>query len=130
MNNAENGRQHMAAIITEAKTLLKTRQKLIKIADRNKNGWKVVEDYESDDLASNSEVERKLKQAKEAASRKRKPDVFQPVGPIKRQCFGTNTVKSYTNCFSSSWDTLYTLLVWILWESNHQLLVLSAFFQG
>ena len=93
---------------------------LIKIADRSKNGWKIVEEYESDDLASDSEDERKLKRANEAASRKRKPTVFQPMGPVKRQRFGSDTDhtlfrgKSYTNRFGSSWDTLYILLVWIL----------------
>ena len=62
--------------------MLKRKKKLIKIADRNKNAWKVVEEYESDDSASDSEHERKLKRAKEAASRKRKPNVFHQTGPI------------------------------------------------
>jgi hypothetical protein len=44
--------------VQEAKALLKRRQKLIKIADSNKDGWKAVEEYESDDLASNSEDEK------------------------------------------------------------------------
>ena len=94
-NNAENARQRIAALVTEAKATLKRRQKLIKIADRNKNSWKVIEEYESDDLASDLEDERKLKRAKEAASRKRKPTVFQPVGPIKRQRFGADTITRF-----------------------------------
>ena len=44
-------------------------QKLIKIADRYKDGWQVVEEYDSDELASNSDD--KKKQTK-AESKKRK----------------------------------------------------------
>ena len=42
------------------------------MSDRCKDGWQVVEEYESDELASGSEDEKRLKKAKEAASRKRK----------------------------------------------------------
>ena len=45
---------------------------LIKISDTYKDGWQVVKEYESDKLASNSEDEKKIKKAKEAAGRKRK----------------------------------------------------------
>ena len=47
-----------------------------------KNGWEVVEEYDSDDLASDSKDKRMLKRAREAASRIKKPTIFQPVGPI------------------------------------------------
>ena len=52
--------------------MIHKRQKLIKIADKNKDGWQVVEEYESDELASNSDDEKKIKKARETASRKRK----------------------------------------------------------
>ena len=48
------------------------RQKLIKIADRAELGWVVVEAYESDDLASDSEDERRLIKAEKEAERKLK----------------------------------------------------------
>ena len=47
----------------EARELIRKRQKLIKIADKSKDGWEVVAEYESDELASDSE---------ETASRKRR----------------------------------------------------------
>ena len=62
----------ISTLVSEGRKLIHKRQKLIKIADRCKDGWQVVEEYESDELASNSEDEKKLKKAKEAASRKRK----------------------------------------------------------
>ena len=53
-------------------TIIKKRQKLITIADKNRDGWLVVQEYETDDLASNSEDEKKIRKAKAAAEKKRK----------------------------------------------------------
>ena len=58
-------------LVEEGKLLIKKRQKLIKIADKNKDGW-LVQEYESDDLASDSEDEKKIRKAKAAAEKKRK----------------------------------------------------------
>ena len=55
----------------EGRQRIRKRQKLIKIADKSKDGWQVVGEYESDELASGSEDEKPLK-AREAASRKRR----------------------------------------------------------
>ena len=51
---------------------IRKRQKLIKIADKSKDGWHVVAEYESDELALGSEDEKRLKKAREAAGRKRR----------------------------------------------------------
>ena len=56
----------------EGKEKIRKRQKLVKLADRNKDSWLVVQEYESDDLVSNSEDEKKIKKAKTAAEKKRK----------------------------------------------------------
>ena len=45
---------------------------MIKIADKNRDGWLVVQEYESDNLASDSEDEKKIRKAKAAAEKKRK----------------------------------------------------------
>ena len=50
--------------------LLATRQKLIKVTDRSELGWKVVSEYEADELASDSKDENKLKKAERSAERK------------------------------------------------------------
>ena len=47
----------------EAQQINRKRQKLINIADRSKDSWLIVQEYESDDLASNSEDEKRLKKA-------------------------------------------------------------------
>ena len=59
--------------LEEGKKLVLKRQKLIKIADREDDGWEVVKCYVSDDLASDSDDEKQLLRArKEAATRKKK----------------------------------------------------------
>ena len=55
----------------EARQLIQKRHKLIKIADKSKDGWEVVAEYGSDESASGSEDEKRLKKARKAASRKR-----------------------------------------------------------
>ena len=59
-------------LVAEAKLIIKKRQKLIKIADKNRDGWLVVQEYKTDDLASDSEDEKKIRKAKAAAEKKRK----------------------------------------------------------
>ena len=68
--NAATCNEEIVALVTEGRKLIHKRQKLIKIADKNKDGWQVVEEYESNELASNSDDEKKIKKAREAASRK------------------------------------------------------------
>ena len=58
-------------LVAEGKQIIEKRQKLIKIADKNKDGWLVVQEYESDDLASDSEDDKKIRKAKAAAEKKR-----------------------------------------------------------
>ena len=50
--------------------LLAERQKLIKIADRSANGWGVVVEYTADELADDSEDEKRLEKVEKAAERK------------------------------------------------------------
>ncbi|CAH3137444.1 unnamed protein product, partial [Porites lobata] len=58
--------------------------KLIRIADKSADGWKVVDEYVSDELVSGSEDEKRLKKAKEAASRKRRQPTQRRRGPDKK----------------------------------------------
>ena len=54
----------------EGEKLINDRQKLIRIADRNEHGWATVEEYEDDELADNSDDEKKLFKAEAQAGRK------------------------------------------------------------
>ena len=56
--------------IEEGEKLINDRQKLIRIADRSEHGWATVEEYEDDELADNSDDEKKLFKAEARAGRK------------------------------------------------------------
>ena len=56
--------------IEEGEKLVNDRQKLIRIADRSEHGWATVEEYEDDELADNSDDEKKLFKAEARAGRK------------------------------------------------------------
>ena len=56
--------------LKDSMELLTTRQTLIRIVDRFELGWKVVDEYEADELTSGNEDERKLERAERTAERK------------------------------------------------------------
>ena len=61
-------RAHKA--IERGRRLLAERQKLIRIADRSELGWSVVSEYTADELADNSDDEKRLEKAERSAERK------------------------------------------------------------
>ena len=64
------------------------RQKLIKLADRSDFGWSVVTEYTADELADNSEDEKRIEKAEKAAEKKsvkRRKIAGRPT-PAKQPC--------------------------------------------
>jgi hypothetical protein len=55
----------------KALVLIQKRQKMIKLADKSDAGWLVVEEYESDELAEDSEDDKKIRKAQDKAARKK-----------------------------------------------------------
>ena len=63
----------MTNLLGEGKRLIRKRQKLIRIAlDKSADGWRVVDEYVSDELASGFENEKRLKRAMDAENRRRR----------------------------------------------------------
>lgn len=58
--------------INEGIELLERRQKLIKLANRSEYGWRTVEEYEEDDLAKDSDDEKRIAKAEYRAKKKQK----------------------------------------------------------
>ena len=58
--------------LAEGKKIILKQQKLIRIANREGNGWEVVKCYLSDDLASDSEDEKQLSRARREAAANKK----------------------------------------------------------
>lgn len=56
--------------VKEGTELLQKRQKLIKLADRSEYGWDLVKEYESDELAADSDDEKKILKAEKAAEKR------------------------------------------------------------
>ena len=48
------------------------RNKLVRLADKSEDGWKVIDEYLSEELASNSEDEKRIRSAQARAASKRK----------------------------------------------------------
>ena len=59
-------------IMKRVDKFIQKRQKLIKLADKSEAGWLAVDEYESDELADDSAVEKRIKKAQEKAARKKK----------------------------------------------------------
>ena len=59
------------ANLHEALIALKQRQKLIKVADRSSLGWATVKEYIADDLADDSDDEKRLRKAEKSAASKK-----------------------------------------------------------
>ena len=79
-----NEPQEVRKLVAEGKQLIKKRQRLRKLTDRSKDGWLVVQEYETDELASNSEDEMKIRKAKLSAEKKRKESKASSGNPYKK----------------------------------------------
>nr|XP_034316000.1 uncharacterized protein LOC117685658 [Crassostrea gigas] len=69
-NLKENKVQSAQRNIAEGLDIIKNRQKLIKLADSSEAGWRAVDEYTKNPIASDSEDEKKISKAQTRADRK------------------------------------------------------------
>ena len=62
--------QRIKEAIKKGRLLLDERQKLIRLADCSEHEWGVVDEYTADDLAEDSDDEKRIEKAERAAERK------------------------------------------------------------
>ena len=79
--------EDLSANLTSIATKLMKKSKLIKLADRSPVGWSIVQEYEQDPMASDSDDAQKVRQGEQRAIRKKK---------VKR--LFTRTPKSTDTC--------------------------------
>ena len=119
--NADDPSQ-VNTLVQEAEQFIRKRQKLlIKIADRSMDGWLVVQEYESDDLTSNSEDEKRLKKAKNGVEKKRKISERSKLVSSKRFKSDNDNQLFRGNIFLLSSLLCYFSLGWNVGPSNHQI---------
>ncbi|XP_068719369.1 uncharacterized protein [Montipora capricornis] len=61
--------------VAELSKNLKRRQKIIKLADKSEAGWLAVKEYQTEELASDSEDEKRIRKAQERALKEKKQNV-------------------------------------------------------
>ena len=71
--------------LEELDSNIKKRNKLIRLADKSAAGWDLVNEYLSDELASGSEDEKRIRRAEQRALRKRKDRQQQKVKSTVKQ---------------------------------------------
>ena len=89
--------------LAAGKKLVLKRQKLVRLADREENGWSFVKEYVADDLASGSDDEKKISKARTASSRKRKTR-SQPLEP---RAATSSTSLRYASKFSQNYPNTH-----------------------
>ena len=72
---SEDNIKQAVASLSEGTQLLADRQKLILLADSSELGWRVVDEYESHEIAENSDDEKKIRRATFQAERKAKVQI-------------------------------------------------------
>ena len=71
--------------------LIRKRQKLIKIADKSEFGWLAAREYDEDEIASNSDDDKRLKKAEKAAMAKYKRNSQRNVRRLDARYSGFNS---------------------------------------
>ena len=95
---------------------IKKRNKLIRLADKSAAGWDLVNEYLSDELASGSEDEKRIRRAEQRALRKRSQRQ-QKAKPSKQ---GYSQLQSSTATTAFRWPTFIILQTYFSYSCRFQ----------
>ena len=98
-------------LIVEAKELIRKHRKLIRIADKSADGWRVVNEYVSDELTSSYEDEKRLKRAIDAANRKRRHATRARHGPEKKIKTSLSSTDQQLFCSEPTFSIIYLVIL-------------------
>ena len=78
---------------------------MIKIADRSEHGWATVKEYEDDELAENSDDEKRLFRAEARAGRKTRQKSTKSSNARKKGQYsaGSKATGALTSCLGPPW---------------------------
>ena len=77
--------------VEELRKNLRHRQKIIKLADKSEAGWLAVKEYQTEELASDSEDEKRIKKAQERALKKEKQNGLERAEKSKNSFSASST---------------------------------------
>ena len=77
----ENDTKTVSKNLKNCLEMIRKRNKLIRLADKSEAGWAIVKEYQTDELASDTDDDRKIKRAEKAALEKKKQWKFQSKRP-------------------------------------------------
>ena len=85
-------------------SLVWRRIKLIRIADKSEFGWETVNQYEADELASNSEDDKRIYRSKRRADKKHKEKKKKKSPPVRSSFSSTSTLSAAYPIPSLVWN--------------------------
>ena len=86
--------------LSQAKKLINQRQKIVRLADREEDGWRFIKEYVSDKLADDSDDEKAISKARKAAAAKKKNDAQKK--KLKNKSYSTPTTSTNRGFYSSA----------------------------
>ncbi|XP_072045836.1 uncharacterized protein [Amphiura filiformis] len=93
-------------VLKQAAASIKHRNKLIRLADKSDGGWLAVEEYEEDDLASDSEDDKRIRSAQNRGAARKERQIRQKSDSSKRRAqdpnFKSNMAATSTDFFRGS----------------------------
>ena len=105
--------------VEELRKNLRHRQKIIKLADKSEAGWLAVKEYQTEELASDSEDEKRIKKAQERALKKKKQNGLKRAEKSKNSSSASSTRSGDDRMLFRGMLTALSLIVNVAGKCSH-----------